>query len=75
MGRASSSSTDPPPRPDRDAPPPTGPAAWLRVSAPCEVTEVVDDDAARGFTYRTLPGHPERGWESFVVTHDAATGR
>ena len=55
--------------------PRSGPAAWLRVSAPCEVTEVVDVDAARGFTYRTLPGHPERGWESFVVTHDAATGR
>lgn len=52
----------------------SGPAAWLRGSAPCQVTEIVDDDDARGFTYRSLPGHPERGWESFVVTQDAATG-
>ena len=57
--------------------PRSGPAAWLRLSAPCEVTDVIDDDddntAARGFTYRALPGHPERGWEKFVVSHDAAT--
>lgn len=53
--------------------PRTGPAAWLRMTAPCEVTEVFDDDDARGFTYRTLPGHPEHGWETFVVSHDPAT--
>ena len=34
---------------------------------------MVDDDNARGFTYRTLPGHPERGQETFLVTRDPAT--
>lgn len=53
--------------------PRTGPAAWLRMSAPCEVTEVIDDDDAHGFTYRSLPGHPEHGWERFLVLHDPHT--
>ena len=56
--------------------PRSGPAAWLRLSAPCEVSEMIDDDnttATRGFTYRALPGHPERGWETFVVSHDRIT--
>lgn len=53
--------------------PRTGPAAWLRLTARCQVTEVIDRPGARGFTYRTLPGHPERGWETFVVHHDPAT--
>lgn len=53
--------------------PRTGPAAWLRMSAPCEVTEVVNRTHARGFTYRALPGHPERGTESFIVEHDPTT--
>ena len=54
--------------------PRSGPAAWLRLSAPCEVTHVFyDDDIARGFTYRALPGHPEHGWETFVVSRDPAT--
>lgn len=54
--------------------PTSGPAAWLRLSAPCEVTDVIDGPGARGFTYRSLPGHPERGWETFVVTSDPDTG-
>ena len=54
--------------------PRSGPAAWLRMTAPCEVTEVIDSPDTRGFTYRTLPGHPERGWESFLVELDRATG-
>lgn len=53
--------------------PRTGPAGWLRMSAPCEVTEVVNRTDARGFTYRTLPGHPECGTESFVVERDPTT--
>lgn len=53
--------------------PRTGPAAWLRIAAPCEVTAVVDRPDARGFTYRALPGHPERGWETFLVERDPAT--
>lgn len=55
--------------------PRTGPAAWLRMSAPCEVVDVVDTADARGFTYRTLPGHPERGTETFLVERDPATDR
>jgi uncharacterized protein (UPF0548 family) len=27
----------------------------------------VDEDRRRGFAYGTLPGHPERGEEAFVV--------
>lgn len=53
--------------------PRTGPAAWLRMTAPCEVTEVTDQPDARGFTYRSRPGHPEHGWETFVMSHDPAT--
>ncbi|MGN0099357.1 DUF1990 domain-containing protein [Dietzia sp. CH92] len=53
--------------------PRTGPAAWLRLTAPCEVTDVTDLPDARGFTYRALPGHPERGWERFLVWRDPGT--
>lgn len=53
--------------------PRTGPGAWLRIAAPCEVTAVIDRPDARGFTYRALPGHPEHGWESFLVLRDPAT--
>ena len=53
--------------------PRTGPGAWLRISAPCEVTAVIDRRDARGFTYRALPGHPEQGWETFLVERDPAT--
>ncbi|WP_010542349.1 DUF1990 domain-containing protein [Dietzia alimentaria] len=53
--------------------PRSGPAAWLRITARCEVTEVIDRSEARGFTYHSLPGHPEHGWETFLVRHDHAT--
>src|SRR3954447_20011650 len=39
----------------------------LRVPAPCRVVYVADTPDARGFAYGTLPGHPERGEEAFVV--------
>lgn len=39
----------------------------LLIPARCEVVEVVDDDAEAGFAYGTLPGHPERGEEAFLV--------
>ena len=41
---------------------------------PCRVISVVDEDDRRGFTYGTLPGHPECGEERFVVERDSATG-
>ena len=34
---------------------------------PVRVVRVVDEPGRRGFAYGTLPGHPERGEESFVV--------
>ena len=37
------------------------------VRAPVRVVAVVDEPDRRGFAYGTLPGHPERGEESFVV--------
>lgn len=42
--------------------------AGLWVLAPCRVVEVFDSERRAGFTYATLPGHPERGVESFTVT-------
>ena len=38
------------------------------VVAPCKVVYVVDAADRRGFAYGTLPGHPESGEESFVVS-------
>ena len=39
----------------------------LRVSAPCQVVYTVTESRRRGFAYGTLPGHPERGEEAFMV--------
>lgn len=39
----------------------------LGLRIPVRVLEVVDEPRRRGFVYGTLPGHPERGEESFVV--------
>jgi uncharacterized protein (UPF0548 family) len=38
------------------------------VAAPCRVVGVVDGQTRWGFAYGTLPGHPERGEESFAVS-------
>lgn len=43
----------------------------VAVRAPCRVTAVVDEPDRRGFTYGTLPGHPEAGEESFVLERRA----
>jgi uncharacterized protein (UPF0548 family) len=43
----------------------------IRLHAPCQVIYVVDEPHRRGFAYGTLPGHAERGEESFVIErHD-----
>ncbi len=42
----------------------------LALVAPCRVTRVLDEERRFGFTYATLPGHPEEGEESFVVEMD-----
>lgn len=39
----------------------------LWVLAACRVTSVVDEDDRFGFTYATLPDHPEHGYETFLV--------
>ncbi len=39
----------------------------IAMAAPCEVVAVVDADNETGFAYGTLPGHPERGEEAFLV--------
>jgi len=41
-----------------------GPAHIL---APCRIVLVVDEPDRAGFAYGTLPGHPERGEESFML--------
>jgi uncharacterized protein (UPF0548 family) len=42
------------------------------VKAYARVLAVVDEPTRRGFVYGTLPGHPERGEEAFLVTIDDA---
>ncbi|MCX5267826.1 DUF1990 domain-containing protein [Streptomyces sp. NBC_00199] len=37
------------------------------IKAPCRVVWTVDEPRRAGWAYGTLPGHPERGEESFVV--------
>ncbi|WP_285240193.1 DUF1990 family protein [Arthrobacter sp. G.S.26] len=49
----------------------------FRINAPCEVVWVREavpggSPQSAGFGYGTLPGHPERGEESFEVLIDAA---
>jgi uncharacterized protein (UPF0548 family) len=42
----------------------------LYLLAACRIHAVVDTPTSYGFTYVTLPGHPECGAESFTVTLD-----
>ncbi|SCL22354.1 Uncharacterized protein, UPF0548 family [Micromonospora rhizosphaerae] len=42
----------------------------LRLWAPTEVVWAEDGPDRAGFGYGTLPGHPERGEEAFLVTRD-----
>lgn len=37
------------------------------VKIPCRVVSVIDEANRQGFSYGTLPGHPECGEELFVV--------
>lgn len=45
-------------------------AGPIHVVAPCRVVYVVDEPGRFGFGYGTLPGHPEKGEEAFVVETD-----
>jgi len=40
----------------------------LRISGPLRVTDAWDAADRAGFSYETLPGHPEDGEESFVAS-------
>ena len=42
----------------------------LALTFPCRVVYEVAENRRRGFAYGTLPGHPESGEESFIVTED-----
>ncbi len=42
----------------------------LWFAAPCRVVDVVREPDAAGFTYATLPHHPETGVETFRVLRD-----
>ena len=47
---------------------------WLGQKIRCRVVEVVDEPHRQGFTYGTLPGHPERGEERFIVSLEPQSG-
>ena len=42
----------------------------MTVVEPVEVVAVVKEPDRTGFSYRTLPGHPVRGEEAFIVHRD-----
>jgi uncharacterized protein (UPF0548 family) len=42
----------------------------VNIVAPCRIVYVVDEPTAFGFAYGTLPGHPERGEELFIVERE-----
>ncbi len=44
----------------------------VRLWAPCRIVWLDDTDRRYGYAYGTLPGHPERGEEAFVLTLDDA---
>ncbi len=46
-------------------------AGPVAVRIPCRVVAVVDEPDRRGFTYGTLPGHPECGEEEFLLERNA----
>lgn len=49
-------------------------AGRVAVSAPCRVVYVINEPLRQGFAYGTLPGHPESGEESFLLTSRADGG-
>ncbi|WP_070017859.1 DUF1990 family protein, partial [Streptomyces nanshensis] len=44
----------------------------LLIHAPCRVVWTVDEPRRTGWGYGTLPGHPVRGEEAFVIVQDEA---
>lgn len=48
---------------------------WMRVRAVCRVVYVINEPDRVGFAYGTLPGHAERGEESFILDRRNGTPR
>jgi len=46
------------------------PVGLISISATCRIVDVIDEPDRYGFTYSTLPHHPEDGEESFIVRRD-----
>ena len=46
-------------------------AGPVAIRIPCRVVAVVDEPGRVGFAYGTLPGHPERGEELFLLERGA----
>lgn len=46
-------------------------AGPVAIRIPCRVVTVVDEPGRVGFAYGTLPGHPERGEELFLLERGA----
>ncbi len=46
----------------------------LRIWAPTRVVWLIDEPTRFGYGMGTLPGHPERGEESFIITLDGGAG-
>lgn len=59
--------------PDRATPGADVGFTWFGMRLECRVVSVIADEDRRGFTYGTLPRHPECGEERFVVSHDPTT--
>ena len=43
----------------------------MALSIPCRVVDVIDEPDRQGFSYGSLPGHPESGEESFILRRAA----
>lgn len=46
----------------------------LHALAPCRIVYAIDERDRFGFAYGTLPGHPERGEEAFIVERSTDGG-
>lgn len=44
----------------------------MALSIPCRVVDVIDEQHRQGFSYGSLPGHPESGEESFLLQRTPA---
>lgn len=69
-GTAGITITDPPPIAVGETVAMAIPVGPIWVTAAARIVDVVDEPDRYGFTYATLPHHPEDGEESFIITRD-----